>query len=463
MRRYLPYWPFAVPILWLVALLSVMQPGTLNIRFHVFVMERQFNIWEFSRLVYDPDDITAFVLRGANASMGRLPGRTEEPKQNDQKDIERGLDAPPQPLAEKYYLEYPSATLVLFRLGFPTPCDMPAAVADAHQFGVARFLPRNEAEARIWSKFQFAAIVHVVLMTLALLGLMVVLRRGYEPFQAGMPVPPIWLAVLPAAVFFSLNRFDIVPALATALAFACLGRKRDAWSGAFLAVGVLLKVYPVLFVPIVLRHLGPARGAKWLAGFTATILLGIGLSTALLGWEPTVRPILVQLARPLEEKSWTLYGRALPVELAHSSTARLAILGAVGLALLITRPPDLSSVLRRCSIILLVFISLAVFWSPQWVVWFLPMLVPLAARHRWIVPLAVLLDLLNYFQFPVLFWILWNHFDESSLKPLTEVLIYLRAGLWLGLACGLSWRELRPSAIVVMGWWKLNGLPRRAP
>ena len=455
MRRYLPYWPFAVPILWLIALLSVMQPGTLNIRHNV--------AFEFSRLVYDPDDITAFVLRGANASMGRLPGRTEEPKQNDQKDIERALDAAPQPLAEKYYLEYPSATLVLFRLGFPTPCDMPAAVADAHQFGIARFLPRNEAESHIWSKFQFAAIVHVVLMTLALLALLVVLRRGYEPSQAGMPGPPIWLAVLPAAVFFSLNRFDIVPALATALAFACLGRKRDAWSGAFLALGVLLKLYPVLFVPIVLRHLGPARGAKWLAGFTATILLGIGLSTAILGWEPTVRPILVQLARPLEEKSWTLYGRVLPVELAHSSTARLAILGAVGLALLINRPPDLSSVLRRCSIILLVFISLAVFWSPQWVVWFLPMLVPLAARHRWIVPLAVLLDLLNYFQFPVLFWILWNHFEANSLKPLTEVLIFVRAGLWLGLACGLSWRELRPSAIVVMGWWKLNGLPRRAP
>ena len=91
------------------------------------------------------------------------------------------------------------------------------------------------------------------------------------------------------------------------------------------------------------------------------------------------------------------------------------------------------------------------------------MLVPLAARHRWIVPLAVLLDLLNYFQFPVLFWILWNHFEANSLKPLTEVLIFVRAGLWLGLACGLSWRELRPSAIVVMGWWKLNGLPRRAP
>ena len=87
MNRYLPYWPFAVPILWLIALLSVMHTGSLFIRHNV--------AFEFSLLVYDPADITAFVLRGANASMGRLPGRTEEPKQNNSEDIERALDAPP--------------------------------------------------------------------------------------------------------------------------------------------------------------------------------------------------------------------------------------------------------------------------------------------------------------------------------------------------------------------------------
>jgi hypothetical protein len=429
MKRFARGWPL-IPLIWFATLLGVMTPGSLDIRPNV--------AFEFSLLISDPADIAAFVLRGANASMGRLPGRTDEPEWSEAEDIERRLDAPPQPLAAKYYLEYPSATLALFRLGFPIPCEMPAAVADSHHYGIAHFVPRNDAEASLWLRFQIAAVIHVALMLAALYGLIAVLRRGYEP---GAASGPVWLAVLPAAVFFSLNRFDIVPALATALAFFCLGRKRDAWSGACLAMGVLLKVYPVLFVPIVLRHLGVRRGAVWLAGFAGTILLGVGLSTSLLGWEPTVRPVLVQLARPLEEKSWTLYGRVLPQELAHEKNRRLAILAVAGLALVLTRPPSLHSVLRRCAVLLVVFISLAVFWSPQWVVWFLPLVIPLAARSRWLVFTCVALDLLNYFQFPVLFWIIWNHLERSTCESIAEVLIYLRAALWFALAAGLLWAE----------------------
>jgi len=433
MRRVLRWWPI-LPLLWLGVLLGMMRPGALEIRPRV--------AFEFSLIFYDPADIAAFVLRGANASMGRLPGRADEPDWMERVDIERRLDSPPQPLADKFYLEYPTATLVIFRLGFPWPCELPPAVADAHHYGIAHFIPRNEGEERLWSRLQFAAIVHVLLMTAALYGVIFVLRRGYEP---GIEPGHTWLAVLPAAVFFSLNRYDIVPALATALAFFCLGRKRDAWSGAFLACGVLLKVYPVLFVPIVLRYLGVRRGGKWLTGFAGTMLLGIGLSWAMLGWEPTVRPVLVQLARPLEKESWTLYGRLLPVELAQEKNLRLAILAAAGLALVITKPKSLTSSLRRCAVLLVVFISLAVFWSPQWVVWFLPLVVPLAARQRWVIPVCVALDLLSYFQFPVLFWIVWSHLERSTCEQIAEVVIYLRAGCWFALAVGFVWREVRES------------------
>jgi hypothetical protein len=431
MKRVLRYWAL-VPVLWLAVAIGVMEPGTLNIRPNV--------AFEFSLLFYDPADIGAFVLRGANASMGRTPGRADEPLEEEPHDLARRLDEPQPPLADRYYLEYPTATLLLFRLGFLVPLELPTAIADSQQFSVSHFAPRNEFEGHVWQRFQLAAILHVVLMTISLYGLIAVLRRGYEP---GVSIGPVWLCVLPAAVFFSLNRFDILPALATALAFAALGRKRLAWSGAFLAVGVLLKVYPVLFAPIILRHLGVRAGSKWLAGFAGTILLGIGLSTAFLGWEPTVKPILVQLARPLEEKSWTLYGRVLPLELGHAKNARLAILAGTVLLLTLTRPRDLYGVLRRCGVLLVVFISLAVFWSPQWVVWFLPLVIPLAARHRWLIPVCVVIDVLNYFQFPVLFWIVWSHWPKPVCEDIAEVVIRVRFGLWTLLAVGLLWCEFR--------------------
>ncbi|MBX9628016.1 MAG: DUF2029 domain-containing protein [Gemmataceae bacterium] len=428
---------FLVPVAWAAALLAVMRPDIIRGRDEV--------PFELKWLVYDESDLAALALRGANAHMGRLPGLPAEPEWADPPDVAARLDHPPRDYTDRYYLEYPTATVPLFRLGYlfaPAGPIVPPAVADAQHFGVAFFEPRNDAERAIWGHLRRAVRVHVLLMAAALIGLMAVLARGYSDG----PRPAVWLCVLPGAVFFSLNRFDVVPALATAVGFLCLGRGRPGWSGAFFAVGALLKLYPVLFAPVILRYLGFANGARWLTGAAAVGLAGVGLSTAFLGWEPTVGPVLVQLSRPLEERSWTLYGTLLPTALGHSGWGRLAILGAVVLAALVTRPTDLAGVLRRCGLVLAVFVMLAVFWSPQWVVWFLPLTVPLAAQRRWVGWAAAALDLANYFSFPVLFWILWSRLDESAARPLASVMIVVRGGLWLWLAVGLArdeWRATR--------------------
>jgi hypothetical protein len=368
--------------------------------------------------------------------MGRLPGRPDEPARESPAELAARLAGPQPPFPDRYYLEYPTAALVVFRLGYPTRPDVPAAVADAEHYAVAHFVPRTDAERHLWADFHTAASIHVLVMAAGLVGLMLVLARGYEP---GRPPGPVWLAALPGAVFFALNRFDVLPALATALSFACLGRGRRAWAGAWLAVGVLLKVYPVVFVPVILRYLGPARGAAWVAGFAGTLLAGLGLSWAALGWDATVGPVLVQLARP-PEFGWTFYGYLLPVGLAHNGTLRLAILATVVLAASATRPPDLESVLRRCALVLVVFAVLAVFWSPQWVLWFLPLLVPLAGRDRLVLAAAAGLDLANYLSFPVLFWVLSGALDPPAWEALVAATVYARAGLWAVLAAAL----LRP-------------------
>ena len=77
---------------------------------------------------------------------------------------------------------------------------------------------------------------------------------------------------------------------------------------------------------------------------------------------------------------------------------------------------------------------MAVFWSPQWLVWFLPIIVPLARQRPWLLCFAILNDLLNYFNFPILFWVLWNHFPLDVSINIGETLIYLRASIWIGFA-----------------------------
>ncbi len=427
----------AVPLLWFVALVAVMRPDALT--------GADWVPFEIKWLVYDESDLGALVVRGANAHMGRLPGRPDEPEWAEPEDIAAALNAPRESFTDRYYLEYPTPTLLLFRLGFllvPRGEEViPPAVADAHHFGTAHFVPRNDDERRIWGRLRVGAITIVGATTLALCGLILVLRRGYEP---GDPAPWVWLAVLPGAVFFSLNRFDVLPALGTAAGFALLGRRRDAWSGVAFGLAALFKIYPVLLAPIILRHLGLRRGVVWAVAFGGTGLVGMGLSVATLGWDSTVGPVKVQLAREYKENSWTLYEAVWPVELAHNGRARLAILGAVVLAAAATRPAGLAGVLRRSAVVLTAFVALAVFWSPQWIVWFLPLLAPLAPRRRWVGAAVVLFDLVNYFSFPILFWVLWNRIESGAvLAALAGTMIYARGLLWLGLVAGLVYDEWR--------------------
>ncbi len=429
----------AVPVVWCAVLLILMRPDALEARESI--------PFEIKWLVYDESDLGAMVVRGANAHMGRLPGRPDEPDWTEPEDIAAALDAPREPFADRYYLEYPTPTLVLFRLGFllvPRGEEVaPPAVADAHHYGTAHHVPRDDAERRIWSRLRAGAIAIVVVMTLSLSAMILVLRRGYEP---GDPVPWTWLAVLPGAVFFSLNRFDVLPAFLTAAGFALLGRRRDAWSGAAFGVAALLKIYPVLLAPVILRHLGARRGAAWLVGFAGMGLIGLGASVATLGRDATRGPIDVQLSREYVENSWTLYEAILPIELANEEnrSTRLAILAAVVLAAAATRPAGLPGVLRRCAVVLVAFVVLAVFWSPQWIVWFLPLLAPLAPRRWWVGGAAVLLDLVNYFNFPILFWIIVNRMDDrDAFDTIAGAMIWLRGLLWLGLGAGLVYDECR--------------------
>jgi hypothetical protein len=98
---------------------------------------------------------------------------------------------------------------------------------------------------------------------------------------------------------------------------------------------------------------------------------------------------------------------------------------------------DLRAVLRRCALVLIVFAMLAVFWSPQWILWFLPLTVPLATR-RAVAVAVVVLDLVNYFSFPILFWILYSGLVEQGMRDVGAALgtlfVYVRGATWAGLA-----------------------------
>lgn len=408
-------------------------------------------------MAYDEFDHSAMLLRGLNAERGRQPGAPENPFSYHYSNYVKRLETE-QPLKDRYFLEYPHAALLIFRAGYwiqPDARDMPvpSAVLDGDYHNLAMHVPQGPEQERLWRSFVVASRFYVGVMVVCYFLLMSVLSIGYGPETRLRG--RVLLLLLPATLYFTMNRYDVIPALLTALAFAALGRRWIIGAAIALALAVLIKVYPILFAPIILRYLWSDRRAvvRWTLAFSATGLLAFTpmlFGTDLRG---TLAPYLFQLTRT-PEVGMTIYGCFLPPELAFGEIGgafRMLVLGGT-LAALVYRPiTSLSSVLRRCAILLFVFVDLAVFYSPQWILWFAPLLLPLAAADRRIGVSYSVLDIITYLTFPLWFWIL----PVVSFAIMLTVVDVDTAGPWNLTVANLGGnllRFLRFGLCGVMGW-----------
>ena len=393
------------------------------------------------RALYDDYDATAMALRGLNAARGRPAGAAEYPRGLSPAEFDAALDAPDQTLKPRYHLEYPHPALLFFRLGWLGQSDLasyPPAILDGDYNDIVRHTPRDDRERRWWGQFRRAIQMYELLMIACVLALAAVLRAGYEP--GGRLASSGLLLLLPAALYFTLNRFDMLPALLTALSLACLGRRWTAASALFLAAATVVKVYPVLLAPLIVRHLLPEwrRAGGWVLCFAGAAAAFVLPTLWREGWAPVWEPFHFQFNR--EPMAFTLYGPLLPLSLAANDAAGRAFrLGALALtvaALCVTRPPDLASVLRRAAVVLIAFIALTVYFSPQWILWLLPLCLPLARRNWPVAGLLVALDLATYETFPV-FSPLWGPLEGGGAAHA----VYARFAVFAALAVVLLWQD----------------------
>jgi hypothetical protein len=400
---------------------------------------------DLPRLIYDDYDMTALALRGLNAARGRVPGGPQ-PHWLSWDVFLLSLDQP-LTIDRHYFLEYPPATLLLFRLGWlcqsaaSDPAIPPMVLAAWHN-NIVEHWPRDESERELWRQFRRAIRVYLIVMTVCLLALQAVVFIGYEP--AGQLGGPVLLLVLPASLYFALNRFDVLPALLVAFSLLCLGRRWLALSAVLLGLATLVKVYPIVLAPLVCRFLVSERRDcfHWTAVYGLTVAAGLLLPVWAWGVEAALAPFWFQLSRPAEY-GWTLYGTLLPAAWADPTTAaalfRFGTVLLTGLAVFWRRPADLAGLLRRGAIVLIVFVSLQVFWSPQWVLWLAPLLVPLARMHGSVLALTVALDLVGYVSFPVVF----DQLSQPGVAAWRVPLIVARFLIQLALLGVLAFSEWR--------------------
>lgn len=470
-------WPFLVPPLFFAVLLAL-QPADR------FVLPQDPPVPGYplygnaTRLVTDDSDVLAFAVRAENAARGRKAGMvealpfdpatgwrtTERPERTvwreaacepppvfDQAEFDAKRAAPGE-FRPRYFLEYPPAALYLFRLGLvgsgrSNDLDIHPAVLDSHQLNVAWHTPATPDEQTLYRAFRHAVRVYWAVMLLALIGLMALVERGVG--ANGTASGPVWLFLLPGFLYFTPCRFDILPAALVLCAIAAADRKRSLLSGLCLGAAVALKMYPLALAPILLRYAARSWGqaAGWCVAAAAPVLLSYGAMYGSDDIEGVTVPMKFQLGRD-PEPEWCFYDKFLPAEWTYQTPTNTAIralpvLLAV-LVMCVRRPPDVFSLLRRCAIAVVLFLTFQLFYSPQWWQWLSVLLVPLVRRHPWLLGYVIAHDLLTYFHFPVLFDAIGTSgLPERLGHPLRDAHVWGRAGMWLGLVAAFVWAEAR--------------------
>lgn len=338
--------------------------------------------------------------------------------------------------------EYPPLAMALFAL--------PRLLADT--------LPRY-----------FTAFV-ATLLVVDLLALALLARAARDAGVAPARVLGAYTLALLAIGPIVIHQFDLVPAVAVLAALYCLPRGRHVLGGALLAAGVLLKVWPLLLVPVAALWYLRARdrralGRALLGGVaTAGVVLlpwVVGGPASLLGMARyhTGRPLQVEssyaslllaggtlrhAALPLEvgAGSWNLAGPG-PAALASISTAVMAVLVGGALALAWRRLPPgpmrLEWLAPAALLSVLAGLLGSKVLSPQYIIWLLPM-VALEAAFRprpvgqAILALFVVIGALTHYVFPVRYEALLGG------DAIAVLALLLRNVLLLALAALVAWR-----------------------
>ncbi len=200
------------------------------------------------------------------------------------------------------------------------------------------------------------------------------------------PWDAMMVAASPCVAAAALINWDMLPVALTALGVMFWARRRPGWAGVMLGLGMAAKLYPVFL-------LGPLLLLCWRAGRLRAF--GIALAGFVVAWLVPNLPVLI-LAPDAWLSFWTfnsertgdfgslwyvfsLAGHPVPsLNLVSGGLFALGCLVVAALVVLAPRRPRFGSV---AFLVVAFFLLTNKVYSPQYVLWLLPLLV--LARPRW--------------------------------------------------------------------------------
>jgi Glycosyltransferase family 87 len=284
------------------------------------------------------------------------------------------------------------------------------------------------------------------------------------PFSLGLVVPPlwyqvafaVWMVLIAAILYFVLlrwcsrwaaiayafyivvggwataaGRFDIIPSLLTLLAVICAERKRWGWTFSCLALATLFKIYPVMLLPPFFLALQMELKGNWYAWrrwkplgifvLICIVIMGISFLFSAVG---TIAPLNYFGYRPVQAESfaasllWFLnllginpstyvytFG-SLNVNSAFSAPVSLLTTALLGIGLLYTYWLLWRSKINLATATLLSLLVLMVtskVFSPQYLIWVVPLVAYIGGRNRWYLLVWGVIGLLTTWIYPYIY------------------------------------------------------------
>jgi hypothetical protein len=248
-----------------------------------------------------------------------------------------------------------------------------------------------------------------------------------------------WLA--PAPIYFALYRYDLYPALAILISLFAIRRGAYIEAALWLGIASALKGYALFLLPaycvFIIYQRGLATAIIVGALIVAPMILSLLATFVFAGWEGVIAPFKFHLVRTLNGE--TTYDAVnylfnAPVTwinkapwIAHSLQV------AVALAAAAARPRQFEDLINSFLLAVLGFISFSVFYSPQYVLWVLPLVYFSSSRAMLIT--AILFSWLTYLYFPISFDL--HHAQPVApaviaISLLRLIMMFLAARLLLG-------------------------------
>lgn len=201
------------------------------------------------------------------------------------------------------------------------------------------------------------------------------------------PWDALMIAASPAIMTTGLINWDALVLALTSLALLAWSRNRPGWTGIWLGLGIAAKLYPVLLlVPLALLCL---RAGRWrpffvTAGATAASWTAVNLPVYLLAPQGWLNFWTMNVGRGADLGSiwYVLQLAEMPVDNISTWVAVLMVVGTVAIAVLLLFAPQRPRLAQGVFLIVTLFLVVNKVYSPQYVLWLLPLLV--LARPRWL-------------------------------------------------------------------------------